>query len=211
MSPLQVSIEAGLAALSSYLTSEGQYTICINNFDYEVSFNSDGAVELVKFIENSQDEADAFSFDYFFHKEASEIIKSTLNDRGLIKRGYIDRVREERESNPELDFMGLCIGGGGAKGLALPGIIMALGEKKLMAIEEVVGVSVGAVIASALAFGVTPSELVELGDVQDLSSVGINHTFLKTMFDKIVTKQLGPYVEQISTFLANKGYPLDNR
>ncbi len=210
MFPLQTSLETGLVALSSYLSSESRYSINVNNNIYEVSFDNDGAVELVKFIESPQDEPDGLSSDDYFRTEVPRIIKSTLSNRALVKRSYLDRTRKDTESPPKLTFQGLCISGGGAKGLAVPGVIMALGEKRLMEVEEVVGASVGAVLASALAVGATPTELVEIGDLQDLPRVAINHAFLETMFNRIVVKQLGPNVESIDEFLKSKGYPLCN-
>lgn len=77
--------------------------------------------------------------------------------------GTHTKVVDDFENNilPKRDLDSLTLPSGGAKGVFIPGCMLALGKHALKNIKSVAGSSVGSMVASTIACGATPHEIEE--------------------------------------------------
>lgn len=94
--------------------------------------------------------------------------------------------------------MGLCLSGGGLRGVAQIGVIKALEEREIK-IEAISGTSVGAVIGAFYAKGFTSSEMMEVVQSQDFFSRSSFKLSRKSLFNpKMLTNLFAKYLKDDS-------------
>jgi NTE family protein len=99
--------------------------------------------------------------------------------------------------------IGLALGGGGARGLAHIGVLMAL-EGEGIPIDLIVGTSIGALVGGAYASGISPDELQKRADSY-LNSPEFQSSAMKAFETAHAKGELG-LTQKIQTFLRNRFY-----
>lgn len=79
--------------------------------------------------------------------KASNLIKNVIE------------ANKDFDKNCDTKIEGICLSGGGAKGLAYLGILKQLGAEKLGNVKQVSGASAGAITAVLIALGMSPDEI----------------------------------------------------
>ncbi len=103
--------------------------------------------------------------------------------------GLFDRFKKNK---PVFNKVGLCLGGGGARGYAHIGVLKAFEEENID-FELCVGTSVGSLIGALYCAGVTADEMREIGERLDMADIHNGNVFSPND----ATKSIGKLVTDV--------------